>query len=825
MQIKINISIDGKIYLSNNEIMIGVGEKKYNVKSLLEGLNNAEDGSYTTKYTGNSVTEDSGSNEGGIANNSSEEINPIVNASNTYLNEITSDKINIRIGANQSFIGPEFGDWYVDSENGSDTNSGSNIEPFKTVSHAINISNNLGGTVLARGEFEETVSFYNKTFPKTLILTKWGSDKFIITGGKTFTGWERCGLDEFPNLGSTYSKVHKITIPKSELDLKAVPISSMIVHENNKMLNICYDRKGVGDSEYFHTDRRFYHTANTFILDAAGNIEKIVSPTIFGQYTPDQIKSSDIWYYSIPNKVTQTNIIDYDSVLSAAIINPKTGPWSGKYLFQLTNILANIKKGQYGVRETVDSVIVYCYPENEEHLSNRMRISIRNCGIDLNNASNITIRGVTVREIGGTGGPSGIGIGKQGRRYQESENITVEECIVEDCYTNQTNYAAISMTKINNLKIVRNTVRNKINGGGLFISNCSNTLIRENLVYGVDNTPISIFGSGESRVNITAVEQTSPAIVTAPNHKFIDGDSIYFRDINGPDLLKKEAEKIYYVGRSTNDQFSVYHDRALTKPADNTNGLPLDTTKLNMVNMFNRTECKNMIIAFNHFELASRSTHANKCNIYLYVNNFLVYGNRWVNVNGYFTWQQSSNMIYAMNENWSSGIEGDNRALVDQQGYMEPELGCTNYIYNNTTHPDPNELTNGHAWVVGSSHYVSSKYHLINNIFPGGGRQSKSNLNQYTSQKNNLITVGGMWYGQHLDESDILETGLGMYKSVETGEFIEGSTPYTMEGMNMQELIDTVFKVRFPEFEDFDKDVDGNLIDWNKPFVGSKKLI
>lgn len=238
-------------------------------------------------------------------------------------------------------------------------------------------------------------------------------------------------------------------------------------------------------------------------------------------------------------------------------------------------------------------------------------------------------------------------------------------------------------------------------------------------------------------------------------------------------------------------------------------------------------DTEDVIVSFNKMEECGREIHSNKMNFYEGCDTVLIYGNKFVDCYGYFTYQESSNIVAAFNE-----VAGDHRlattdggrAVVDQNHVSDgppDNTGILDY-FNNHSIPNPKNITDGDGWELASDQDLQTT-NFYNNIFNGGGVDVRRAAARLGDQKNNLRTVssGNTYY---TDATDIDGTTIAdVYTNAPSGDFtfssgsLQGDPAY-----DMSTKISSVYEVMFPTF-DFDQDI--NKIPLTTAFLGAVNTV
>lgn len=231
---------------------------------------------------------------------------------------------------------------------------------------------------------------------------------------------------------------------------------------------------------------------------------------------------------------------------------------------------------------------------------------------------------------------------------------------------------------------------------------------------------------------------------------------------------------------------------------------------------------RRMVFAFSLIEDSGWEAHANKFNFYEGSDQILVYGIRTRNTGGYVTFQEASRIHFAFCEFDASAKGTDNRALVSQNrpagagqggpdGSGDPVAGGTFWYWNLTLAPAPHPGQPAGALDLGPK--GNSQRHAFHNcvIFGGGyGDIYTKGAPADMEQRSFNIYTGLAWWqsakkGWHPAQGEVVASGA-----------VAGGA-----GRDMREAIAAQIAPLFPDFTDWDRDIDGNPVDWSRPPVGS----
>lgn len=229
------------------------------------------------------------------------------------------------------------------------------------------------------------------------------------------------------------------------------------------------------------------------------------------------------------------------------------------------------------------------------------------------------------------------------------------------------------------------------------------------------------------------------------------------------------------------------------------------------------------VFAFSLLQECGWDAHANKFNFYQGSDLVLVYGIRTQNTGGYATYQRASRIFFGFCE-LDCDPSSQNRALVSQNldmgrvrdregGTGELTSGGTFWYWNLSLLPRLRHSEQANALSLGPK--GSTQRHAFHNcLLHGGGvgaiytRNAPAEMEQ---RSHNLYSGLAHWqnarYGWSLGHQE---------------EMMTLQNSLAMRGLDMRTVIQNEIAPFFPEFDDWDHDIDGNEVDWSLPPIGAQ---
>lgn len=231
-----------------------------------------------------------------------------------------------------------------------------------------------------------------------------------------------------------------------------------------------------------------------------------------------------------------------------------------------------------------------------------------------------------------------------------------------------------------------------------------------------------------------------------------------------------------------------------------------------------------LVVAHNRMEETGFAAHGNKGNLYQQTQDALVFGNVYVNTDGYFGWQTASGLHFLFNHIPATreATSTSSRALVDQQSSTlppsewNPAFDGECLILNNTFWPQPvgydGTATNGVAF--GSVHATVTGV-MKNNIYHGINVTSA----RVTTSSNNWNTASDGAY----TVDDVAMSGAANYTAPSAGDFtILPAAPIRSEvGDSIATEIAALQSTFGALFSDWTLDALGNMITHSAPRIGA----
>lgn len=220
-----------------------------------------------------------------------------------------------------------------------------------------------------------------------------------------------------------------------------------------------------------------------------------------------------------------------------------------------------------------------------------------------------------------------------------------------------------------------------------------------------------------------------------------------------------------------------------------------------------------------------RDTHANKSNAYQGINGFLWWGNKFEDCHGYMATQRSSHVTLAFCEApiYPRDTNGDGRGYQDQQKTPIPVANTDYFLFNNLMLPQSAVSDNAALNLANVNN--DANYIVRNNVAHGITEVASWTVAPSGEGGIEYNVITNLASGQVVGDFSATNTVLEDLGEVVTDNLVKNWTPpagspiLTEQGQDMTATI-AALQIRYPQFSNFDKDVNFEAFDWTSPFVG-----
>lgn len=610
------------------------------------------------------------------------------------------------------------GDYFVDKAVSS---SGDGLTPataFKTITEAVAkvISDGAPRTIKVIGagvKYRESISL--KNFSGSILaqsyISGYGTDKPIITGGDSLTGWVSCTVSDLPDVGNNYASMYKAILSKSLI--AAGDGFGINLFEAGAAMPLATDRADKTDM-FWTTDALTFHTANTFTFDGNGKIAGITDTSVLGRYTAAQLVGrASVYVYRSPNAVSRVNITAANGVDNITVDGLLTPEDSGnpKYRnYSIANVLPAMAQGESGFIDNGDGTItVYCWPTNPANLEAGIEYSARGYAFDIADTTNyVTIEGFEMVQMSSATNPeNGCGITTAFNTINKKTDIVIRHCYSGDHFNGDGNgYGGYYLANIDNLIFEYCTAENISGGFGFFVAGGSvdNTdyatlqlsdqaldgRVRNLHVIKAEKSPARFYTQKNMAFSYSLLESSGKAAHANQFNFYEQSDNILVYGIKGKDLTG------YSTWQETSNVIMMFNDiavgEALTAPGrgiddqNSTTANPAKTFGLNSnIYLINNTVHPHSTSLDSINGISLGSTSAEHDNTYFHMYNNLAHGRS--PMGPYGTMSNSEGNIFTADD----GIGGAGDLSVDY-GIVFEDATDSNFTYYDDA---PNIVNNG----------------------------------------------------------------------------------------------------------------------------------
>lgn len=286
------------------------------------------------------------------------------------------------------------GTFFVDAINGDNGNAGTSAGAAKaTIGAALTAANSAGGDQVIRVmgdgvKYRETIDFsWTNASLTSLAIKGYSTDRPIISGGESLTGWAACVSGDSAVVGANWASIYKLTVAKSSFP--AAKYWRCILREGSTPLTICGIRRAGRTFPDFFTDNidqtieTDETTGLTFGLRSGVWYDTITHTGTLDSYTDTQLEQTTAVLHVFPNETRYGEVISVASSvlqLESLSVRPADGGANGAYA--LLNVLPTIQQGQWGYRDDgAGNVTFYVWPNDAANLTANMELAVRNEGM------------------------------------------------------------------------------------------------------------------------------------------------------------------------------------------------------------------------------------------------------------------------------------------------------------------------------------------------------------------------------------------------------------------------------------------------------------
>jgi hypothetical protein len=380
---------------------------------------------------------------------------------------------------------------YVDASRPDDSGDGTSLATAKkTVRAAIDLATTGDVTIAIRaGIYREKVRFSAGSF-SSLVLKGYGTDKPLVTGQDSLTGWTRCSGADAAELGPVLG-VKDSPIWKTALNLASVINQAALnIYEGEEPVPISQTQTG---DKFFTTYDRDFNRADAYKVSSG--VTAITDADILAGLTAAQLVGrAQVSYWTSGNavcgRVAITAFDGTDTITLSGTATPHSGWQTGadNRRWNLYNCAPKLTRGTYATIDNGDGTLtIYLYPYAANPSAASLDASIsygaRDGIIDGQNASNVTIEGLRLLGCVGSASKEDGKCIKFAHGSNSKRNITIRHCLIGNVDTTYPGaYGTVFMESPENLTIYQNSFKNMGNCQAVFLNATSSSSYGQNIV-------------------------------------------------------------------------------------------------------------------------------------------------------------------------------------------------------------------------------------------------------------------------------------------------------------------------------------------------------
>jgi hypothetical protein len=399
------------------------------------------------------------------------------------------------------------GDLYV-AKTGSNANLGTFASPKLTIAGAISAAATGNHIKVLAGTYDEQFDLG----PKQLILSRYGTDRVIVSGGAPLTGGVACTAADAPEVGPNWANIYKFTVTTASIS-SGDPRAALVTEGETPL---AYTMAWAADPRFPHlsTATSQWAVANSVISQPSANptppageennIMGYSLPSLTDLYTQAQIERCYVHWHGYPNVNkqsvvtsynTSTKVVNFDGVAAQAFLENPGDVY--QRAFALGNMLPAMKRGTWGFINNGANTTIYVWPTSPASIASSMKYATRGYCVKL--SSNCEIRGIefTMASSAGTNiadGDYAISAGGTSKK----NNIKIINCRTFNTWRSAFNsYGGIWIGNTDDLVIEDTTVDDSFGTFGLFVqgngTGGQRARIRRILVNGSEKSPARFF--------------------------------------------------------------------------------------------------------------------------------------------------------------------------------------------------------------------------------------------------------------------------------------------------------------------------------------------
>ncbi len=374
--------------------------------------------------------------------------------------------------------------YYIDFENGSDTNNGtSETTAWKHAPGDENAVNNpsavelqAGDVILFRGGtiYRGSIKMLfdgEEDNPITYKGDGWGEEKAIIDGSEILNNWTACSSQADAMGNPNWQNIYHADIPES------VPGAAVNLQEEGEFLWV---------SQEPDMPEPFFNDEHEYFFEVPENQQTtttLTDPNNFNQSDPNYWDGSSLLLWTLPNLVVLREITGYDPAQNTVTYEEMNDP-SGYNQYSIYNSIHAIDNaGEYYCSPEIQNnqKRIYLWPRNTANISNnQISYSARTYGFNIYNKNYLVIEGFEIVKFSGDDIREGIGIGSYTSAHTDKTGIVVRNNYIHHNSHAARGYGAIFLSKCHNSLVENNEIKENKGQPAIFIASSNDVVVQDN---------------------------------------------------------------------------------------------------------------------------------------------------------------------------------------------------------------------------------------------------------------------------------------------------------------------------------------------------------
>lgn len=325
--------------------------------------------------------------------------------------------------------------------------------------------------------------------------TGWGAGRAIIDGSDLITGWRACrsAADAGGNLNFRQLFTTEVPAERSPFLINLHEIDA----ETGEDRTLYLSQTPNPEDFFFFNRRDGLHPVKheNMALDA------ITAPDFFTQPDADHWQGASLLIWVNPNWTVRKEIKAYDpaegkvtldSPLKKNAIYPD-GRDQGIAIYNSPHAIDF--PGEYAVLPPDDEGVrkVILWPHNPQGLDQRISGSVRTVGIRTGPHSHVEIAGFEIRKFGSESLREGSGIIAYAGQHTIRTDTVIRDNLIHSNKHGTKGYGGIYVHRLKDSLIEANTVTKNPLHAGIFLSDCEDSIVRENTIQYTGNTALRLY--------------------------------------------------------------------------------------------------------------------------------------------------------------------------------------------------------------------------------------------------------------------------------------------------------------------------------------------